>query len=72
MSVDFPSFSTVVNLTAVGNPQHQDDKPVVLDGVDNSVIAHSHTPATPFATSEHRGPWWARLETEKFDGTSNS
>ena len=53
----FPSrrLSAVVDFPAVGDSQHQDDEAVVLDRVNNSVIAHSHTPATPFATSKQRG-----------------
>ena len=56
----------------MGDPQYQDDEAVVLDRVYDSVAPYSHTPATPFATSKHRGAWGARLATEKFDGAGDA
>jgi hypothetical protein len=61
-----------MDFPAVGDPQHQDDEAVVLDRADDSLVPDSHTPATPFATSKHRGARGARLDAEELERTGDA
>jgi hypothetical protein len=59
--------SAVVDLSAMRDAQNEDQEPVVLDRVDDAVVADPDPPPPRVATAEHLRPRGSGIDAEQLD-----